>query len=194
MKYKTLTGSDSERLSEYIITNLTPFRLGILLCLNTGLRLGEICALQWRDISCDDHCLYVRQTMRRIRHLNKENPPAEPPFIEPKISASIRRILLPDNLIKILIRCREEEEAFLLTGSANDYMEPRRVQSEFRALLKECGIPEVNFHTLRYTFAEECQKAGTDFQSLNQMLGIAAGDAMIDRYWRPSTADKHRPK
>ena len=188
MKYKALTISERERLTEYITENLTPFRLGILICLNTGLRLGEICALQWRDISFDNQCLSVRRGMRRIRYPSEEHNQVEQIFVKPKSESSIRQIPLPDNLFKILIRCREEEKAFLLTGSVNDYMEPRTVQGKFRELLKECGIQEVNFHTLRYTFAEERLKAGVDFQSLNQMLGLGIADNNFIRYWHPSVS------
>ena len=41
--------------------------LGVLLCLHTGIRIGELCGLMWQDISLDQDMITVKRTMQRVR-------------------------------------------------------------------------------------------------------------------------------
>ena len=64
---RVLSLSEQQKLSEYLCNNLNLYNLGILICLYTGLRVGEICALKWGDVNFDERAIYVHQTMQRLQ-------------------------------------------------------------------------------------------------------------------------------
>lgn len=104
--------------------NPTPCHLGILLCLYTGLRIGEICAMKWKDICINEQYLYVHQTMQRIQTHNSTKGKTEIVILPPKSECSIRYIPIPSDIIQLLMPVQRQEEAFLLTGMAHSFIEP----------------------------------------------------------------------
>ena len=68
---RVLTTQEQERLINYLNTKLDAINLGLLLCLSTGLRIGELCALKWDDISISEGELHVRRTMQRLQNLDQ---------------------------------------------------------------------------------------------------------------------------
>ena len=62
----TINTTDQQKLTEYLLTELDIYKLGILLCLFMGLRLGEICALKWEDIDMISRTLHVNRTVQRL--------------------------------------------------------------------------------------------------------------------------------
>ena len=189
---RILSRAEQEKLSRYLCANLTPCHLGILVCLYTGLRIGEICALQWKDISFDDHYLHVHKAMQRVQYLDCEEKRTEVCIAKPKSDCSIRRIPLPDELLHLLQNARKEDGAFLLTGSDKKYIEPRTMQNHFRSVMDKCEIPSVNFHALRHTFATRCVELGFDIKSLSEILGHANVNITMNRYVHPSMELKQR--
>lgn len=69
---QTLSCSECDCLMEYCYTNLNDTNIGILISLNTGLRIGEICALKWSDIDIYSHLLHVNHTMSRLKYVKNE--------------------------------------------------------------------------------------------------------------------------
>ena len=64
---RVLSLSEQQTLTAYLCENLNLYNLGILICLYTGLRVGEICALRWGDVNFEEKAIYVRQTMQRLQ-------------------------------------------------------------------------------------------------------------------------------
>ena len=148
------------RLAQMIMDEPTTTGIGILLTLNTGLRLGELCALQYKDIDLRNGVVHVRKTVQRIRSGDRTSLMVLPP----KSDSARRTIPLPGDmaaLLQKLVQSRPNGENYLLTGK-NVPMEPRTMQYQYRALLKAAGIPYRNFHTLRHTYASRCVERGID--------------------------------
>lgn len=61
-----LSLSEQTTLQEYLVNQLDSLNLGILICLYTGIRVGELCALTWEKISFSDKTICICQTMQRI--------------------------------------------------------------------------------------------------------------------------------
>lgn len=150
---RILSRVEQQRLSSYLKDNLTPCNMGILLCLYTGLRIGEICALTWKDILMDEQCLYIHQTMQRIQVKDNGGKKTAVIIMPPKSDCSIRRIPIPDKIRQLLSQIQKQDKAYLLTGMVHSYVEPRNTENRFKAVTKECNINDVNFHALRHTFA-----------------------------------------
>ena len=84
-------------LERYLCLDIDNSKLGILLCLYTGLRIGEICALKWSDISMENNTLSVNKTMQRLQALDSSTSQKTKVLVSyPKSDCSIRTIPLPD--------------------------------------------------------------------------------------------------
>lgn len=158
-----------QRLAQKIVVEPTTTGIAILLTLNTGLRLGELCALQYKDIDLQNGVIHVTKTVQRIRSGDRTRLAVLPP----KSNSAHRTIPLPldmATLLKKAVQSHPDGEKYLLTGK-NVPMEPRTLQYQYQVLLKATGIPYRNFHVLRHTYASRCVERGVDVKSLSEMLG-----------------------
>lgn len=188
---RVLSLYEQQRLCQYLYANLTLCNLGILVCLFTGLRVGEICALKWEDISFEEHTLFIHQTMQRVQINDSRDSKTKILISTPKSNCSIRRIPLPNDLCKILRDFERSPQTFFLTGSEQKYLEPRSMQHRFKTVLKRSSIEDANFHSLRHTFATRCVELGFDVKSLSEILGHANVNITLNRYVHPSMKLKH---
>lgn len=186
VEIKALTRQEQDRLCCYLYRDLTPRNVGILLSLFMGLRVGEICALRWEDISLEDRLLYVRRTMHRIQNLDPEGPRTRVVITPPKSATSSRVIPMPEDLAIILLQMPGEHTGFFLTGREEAFAEPRIMQYHFRRTLERSEVCSVNYHVLRHTFATRCVELGFDIKSLSELLGHATVGMTMDRYVHPS--------
>lgn len=177
---------EQKKLYSYLKGNNNYTNLGILLCLFTGIRIGEICALTWKDISITENTIFVHRTMQRIQTDSKDGKRTEVLITDPKSSCAIRRIPIPNEISKMLETAKALPEAFFLTGSSSRYVEPRTLQYQFKRILQKCEISDANFHALRHTFATRCVEAGFDIKSLSEILGHANVNITLNRYVHPS--------
>lgn len=112
-------------LSRHLCDNPSPCNIGILLCLYTGMHIGEVCALRWGDIILDEQYLFVHQTMQRIQWNGNDGEKTKVVIGPPKSECSIRKIPIPAEMLHLLIPIRRQDEAYLLTGMVHSYIEPR---------------------------------------------------------------------
>ncbi len=183
---------EQEKLYRYLCGNLSYRNFGILLCLYTGLRLGEICALQWNDISLEEKTLSVHNTLQRIQ--TPDDPYHKTKIIHsvPKSKCSIRTIPLPSNIIEIIESHFKGLYGYVLTSCADKFVEPRTMENHFKKVLKESNIRQVNYHVLRHTFATRCVEVGFDVKSLSEILGHANVNITMNRYIHPTMELKQK--
>ncbi len=158
------------------------YELGILLCLYTGLRIGEICAITWKNIDIENAVLSVRHTLSRIKNPSR-TPKTKIIITEPKSRKSIRDIPLPQNMLTLLSemkRSRSDNDYFL-TGSER-FIEPRSYQYHYERLLKTTNVPYRKFHSLRSTFATTCINKGIDVKTVSELLGHSSVKVTLERY------------
>lgn len=158
-----------------------PTLLGIVLCLNTGIRIGEVCALKWSDIDLKNNVLHICKTLQRIKNPDGGDPKTIVVITEPKSSKSIRDIPVPTLLLSALKQIQCGGECYFLTSSSQ-YTEPRSLTFKYEKCLKELGIKHRNFHCLRHTFATRCIRAGVDVKTLSELLGHSSVQITLDRY------------
>lgn len=158
-------------------------KLGILLCLYTGLRIGEICALKWSDIDITNQVIHIRKTLQRIKNPNDIIPKTIVIIDEPKSSKSIRDIPIPTFMMSQLFKISQnvDPESYFITGSFR-FIEPRTYQFRYKAFLKSIGVSYKNFHVLRHTFATECIRLGIDVKTVSELLGHTSVKITLERY------------
>lgn len=189
---RILSKAEQQRLNKYLWENPTPCNIGILICLYTGMRIGEICALTWADILIEDQCVYVHQTMQRVQVKKESKKKTAVVILPPKSSCSNRKIPIPDKINRLLQKHRKNNNAYLLTGLAHSYIEPRNMENKFKMVTKKCDINDIHFHSLRHTFATRCVELGFDFKSLSEILGHASVNITMNRYVHPSMELKQK--
>lgn len=163
----TLNISEQTRLVQYLQYDMDVYKLGVYICLFTGLRLGEVCALQWSDIDMDLKLLHVNRTVQRIA-VSDEDTKTSLVETSPKSFYSKREIPILEQLY-VLLKEFYCSEKYILNG--NMPMEPRTMQNKFKKYLQQTGIPNTNFHTLRHTFATNCIQMGANIKSISELLG-----------------------
>lgn len=174
--FHTMDEKDIQTLVDRLIDEDSNFSLGLLICIYTGIREGELCGLQWQDFDFKQGIMHIRRTVSRIRNVNyqeSEQPSQPKTFIHissPKSFSSFRDIPIPDFLLKSLQSHCSAPEDFLLTGKPK-CMEPRTVQRKFHKLLENNNISQINFHSLRHAFATRFTEHGFDCKSLSEILG-----------------------
>lgn len=173
-------------LCNYLKSDMTLCNLGVILCLFTGIRLGELCALKWGDISITEKTIHIQRTMQRLHTDDSRTAKTRILLSSPKSPCSIRFIPLPDPLMECLIPMQKHPDSFFLTGEAATFIEPRRMQYHFKRILNACGIQAANFHMLRHTFATRCIESGFDLKSLSEILGHANVNITLNRYVHPT--------
>jgi integrase len=178
-------------LSDAILSQpLNSTGVGVLLCLNTGLRLGELCALKWSDVDFTNGEVSVSRAVQRVSCGAGSRLVVQ----TPKSDDSIRCVPLPLDMLALLRRfaCGAAAEAFVLTGKAGVPMEPRTFQYRFKALLRLSGIRERGVHVLRHSYATRCIEKGVDVKSLSEMLGHADIKTTLRLYVHSSMDYKKR--
>lgn len=184
-EFRVLSQNEQKKLCKYLYENLNERNMGILLCLFSGMRVGEICALKWIDISLEDNIIHVNKTMQRLQRKDQEKK-TEVIISSPKSECSIRQIPLSVELLQVLKNMEKDADCYVLTGERKKYLEPRTMQNHFKSVLKKCNIKDANFHSLRHTFATRCIEVGFDIKSLSEILGHANVNITMNRYVHPS--------
>lgn len=101
---RVLSLDEQKKLCNYLYSDLNGHNLGILLCLFTGIRIGEVCALTWNDISLSDKTIHIRKTLQRIQNHGGGTTKTRIVITPPKSACSIRVIPIPENLVTLLVR------------------------------------------------------------------------------------------
>ena len=179
---------EQQKFTQYLLTDLDYSKLGVVVGLYTGLRLGEICGLQIKDIDLNSNVIHITKTIQRIsdglghsyHHIGS-----------PKTDYSVREIPIPkflSNLLKANIK-NLSDDCYLASGKTK-YVQPRTYQYRFKSYLKKCNLPEYHFHTLRHTFASRAVKLGFDIKSLSEILGHSNVKITLNLYVHPSMEQK----
>ena len=187
---RVLSRQEQAALEAALNADLDIYKLGILLCLYTGLRVGEICALRWQDLSAGFDTLSVKQTLQRVKSVNGDESKTRILIDTPKSPYSLRDIPIPKFISPHLRDFFRENRAFFLCTDDVVFTEPRTMQNHFARIAKAANIVNANFHSTRHTFATRCIEAGVDIKSLSEMLGHASVNTTLNRYVHSSFEQK----
>lgn len=180
---RVLSPDEQKRLVSCLLTELDECRFGILLALLTGMRLGELCALRWENVSVPERTIKICATMQRLKNMEQDAEARTRLWTgKPKSDTSCRVIPMSEEAAGLCGRMqRYGPAAYILTGTGEP-MEPRTLQYRLEKYTRECGLEDVHFHTLRHSFATRCVEVGFELKSLSEILGHANTSITLDRY------------
>ena len=165
-------------------------KLGVLVCLYTGIRIGELCALRWQDISFEQGMITVERTLQRVQDFTGSGSKTRIEVGAPKSPSSVRNIPIPKFLSEIIRKHATNRHEFFLATDKSEFTEPRTMQNHFARILKQLNMPRANFNATRHTFATRCMEAGVDIKSLSEMLGHSSVNITLNRYVHSSLEQK----
>lgn len=183
--------NEQEVLINAILLELSYKSFGILLCICTGIRIGELCALKWSDIDFSNGIIHITKTLQRVYYKN-ESPHTQVIIGPPKTLSSIRDIPMNEKIYKILNKLPSiKVNGYILTNSEN-YMEPRVFRKFYDDFLKKHQIKHLRFHCLRHTFATRCIENGADYKVVSELLGHTSINTTINMYVHPRMEEKRK--
>lgn len=188
-----LTMSQQLRLIRYLRDNFSFRNLGLLICLHSGLRIGEICGLQWEDLDLTTGEIHVRKTVSRIWICDGEERSYTLSIGTPKTTASVRDIPITRSLAEIIRPLKKIiNPAFYVVSNASQPLEPRYYRDYYIKVLRELGIPPIRFHALRHSFATRCIESKCDYKTVSVILGHASITTTLDLYVHPGYMEKKK--
>ena len=179
----------------WLIQNIDCRKVGIILALYTGMRIGEVCGLAWEDINFEMNTIHVCHTVERIKMLDNE-PDSKKTILmlcETKSYSSDRIIPMSEELKHLLTICKNFSIGrFVVPGNTYEFIDPRTFQYWFSKILKDYGMQHINYHSLRHTFATRCIESGMDIKTLSELLGHSTVNITLNTYVHSSLTHKRK--
>ena len=176
---KTLSQFEQKRLEIYLLNHVNPTSIGILLALRAGLRIGEVCALNTDDIDFNDKVISVRSTAVRVKDADNHTTYL---LDIPKTKTSVRDIPIVDFLYQVLHKFACEKSPIYFASGTDSFITPPTFEYRYHRMMEAAGIPNMNFHALRHTFATRCIESGMDDKSLSEILGHSNVSITLNTY------------
>ena len=182
-----------KQILAYLQKNFTFQGLGIIITMNTGMRIGEICGLQWGDIDLDTNCITVQRTVERIYVMEGDKKFTKLVINTPKTQNSCRQIPMSKDLLALVKPLMKVvNKSYYALSNSDKPIEPRTYRNYYKDLLAQLGIPDLKFHGLRHSFATKCIEAGCDYKTVSVLLGHANISTTLNLYVHPNADQKKR--
>ena len=157
-----------------------------LLDLATGLRRGELLALQWNDLDFETGVLTISKQVSLVR--------GKIVMSVPKTKSSIRKLVLPPAVVQVLKEYRESVHSRWMFPSPvleDMPLNPGSVYDRLQLILEHANCKQVRFHDLRHTFATLALQNGMDVKTLSAMLGHVSAATTLDIYTHSTSDMQH---
>lgn len=173
------------------IKNLTCY-MPVLLSSTTGMRLGELCGLRWKDVNLEDKEIYITRQLQKVD--------GELQLLELKTPTSKRKIPLLDYTIKGLEDLKQIQEynksknenydkrSFVICKEDGSPYEPNYVSKNYTRVMKQynvckkLNIPYIRFHDLRHTYATMLLVANTNPKVVSELMGHSTVSMTLNTY------------
>ena len=190
---EVLSIANQRKLISFLTENFSFRNLGIILCLHTGMRIGEVCALKWDDIDIAQGVINISRTIERIYIIDGDIKRTELIISTPKTQNSIREIPLSKELIRLLKPLKKVvNNSFYVLTNESSPTEPRTYRNYYKSVLLNLKIPLLKFHGLRHSFATRCIESHCDYKTVSVILGHANISTTLNLYVHPNLEQKKR--
>lgn len=152
-RVETWGPAHQKKMIQYLKENFTFSNLGLLIVMESGMRIGEISGLQWGDIDIQNKILHVQRTVERVCVYDGLNGKkgTKVRVGSTKTINSNREIPLSKDIL-MFVRPLSKicvPSYYVLSNDASP-MEPRAIRSYFNRLCKDLKLPRIKFHGLSH--------------------------------------------
>lgn len=188
-----LCRADQRRIMNYLSENFSFRNLGVYICLSAGLRIGEVCALKWKDFDVTRGVISIDKTLQRVYFVDEGNRHTELVIDTPKSANSMREVPMTKELSKILKQLvKVVNPSFYVLTNCDKPTEPRTYRNYYKKLMVKIGIPPLKFHGLRHSFATRCIEGKCDYKTVSVLLGHSNISTTLNLYVHPDIDQKKR--
>lgn len=177
-KMECFSLSEQRKIEEYVLKSPYDKRIGVLICLYTGMRIGELMALRWSDVDFEKCVITVNATCRD----GFESGRVIKILDLPKTVTSKRTIPVPRQIMPYLRRLKIKGSGEYVISNEGRMLTVRGYQKTFTIMLRRLGIEHRGFHALRHTFATRALECGMDVKTLADILGHKNPNVTLNRY------------
>lgn len=190
---QVLSVCDQRKLMSFLQTHFSFRNLGLYICLCTGVRIGEICALKWSDISLQSGIICIRRTIERVYIFEGDRRRTKLIIGTPKTVSSMRNIPVGGDLLRLLksISGIVSASGYVLTNCSKP-IEPRTYRHYYKRCMLKLGMPYMKFHGLRHTFATRCIESNCDYKTVSSILGHSSVSTTLNLYVHPDMGQKRK--
>lgn len=190
---EVMTKENQRKLLSFVNENFSFRNLGIAICLCTGVRIGELCALRWCDFDMDQKVVKIRHTVQRLYVIDGDNKYTKIVIDKPKTKESNRDIPLSNELQRIIRPLLKvvTPDFFILSNDKNP-IEPRTYRNYYKKVMKKLNIPYLKFHGLRHSFATRCIESKNSVKTVSVILGHSNITTTLNLYVHPNNDEKKR--
>ena len=196
VEMRVLSRNEQGRLMDAAKRAPEPAAFGIIFDLFTGLRIGELCGLRWENVDMDKRVFRVCETRNRLPNFDDSirASTSVKTVKSTKTDNSLRTVYMMSSLFEdfqyyhdVQMAIMEENpgynrEGYVFCQENGEPYEPRTYQDLFKRCVRQAGIADANFHSLRHTFATRALEQGMDVVTLSRLLGHANPSITLDKY------------
>ncbi|WP_455819567.1 tyrosine-type recombinase/integrase [Clostridium butyricum] len=172
------------------------YRMQFILALGTGLRIGELTALKWKDIDFEKGTLNIVRAVSGAyipKRLGlKENPDK---ITTPKTESSVRIVTIPNSILKELKKYKEKQDIqkekfkeiyndkdYVFANDIGEYILPDTLRKSFVKVLEDNNLRHISFHGLRHSYATRLFEKGVSLKIIQKLLGHSSLEITADIY------------
>jgi integrase len=190
---EVLSRANQKKVMDYVQAHFSFRNLGIYICLSSGVRIGEVCALTWADMDTDNGVIHIRRSIQRIYSIEEQGRKTELVIDSPKTKNSIREIPMSRELLSMIkpIKKVVNDNFFVLTNDSRP-TEPRTYRSYYKKFMTSLNLPVLKFHGLRHSFATRCIESKCDYKTVSVLLGHSNISTTLNLYVHPNMEQKKK--
>ena len=182
VKVRALTLGEQQKLLEVLKTQDVNYSEQMIISMFTGARMGEINALEVKDIDVKNKTISIHQTVSRGnygQHIISKRT---------KTSAGMRKLPIDDTLADFLKECIGDKTEGLIFTRKGRIITTSQVNNQYSRILKKYNIIDetvegkVDLHSLRHTYATRCIESGMPPKVLQKLLGHTDISVTLNTY------------
>ena len=189
-EYEFLTDKQFKQLHQYCLNKTSDICLSILLAMDTGMMIGEICALKVNDIDLENQLIHISKRTQRVRNDDSKSRTIYEVYdVEWPM---LRDITIPKELFFYLQEyLKGKEKDCYLTSNLNVVSDFTKLQRGLDRIGHELGF-KTTFKDLRNMYKERCLKSCMDIHVVMELLGLQSMKLSLPENYRSSNEEKKR--